>query len=51
MAAFLQPGQVVRPPISPESVLRAKTPVDISDSYGPIKLGLRLITGRMVQYE
>jgi hypothetical protein len=37
MAAFLQPGQVVRPAISPESVLRANTPVDISDSYGPMK--------------
>src|SRR5215213_986915 len=35
MAAFLQPGHVVRPAISPESVLRANTPVDISDSYGP----------------
>jgi hypothetical protein len=37
MAAFLQPGQVVRPAISPESVLRANTPVDISDSYGSMK--------------
>src|SRR5215212_4838739 len=37
MAAFLQPGHVVRPAISPESVLRANTPVDVSDSYGPMK--------------
>src|SRR5215204_4545740 len=36
MAAFLQPGQVVRPAISPESVLLANTPVDITDSYGPM---------------
>ena len=34
MAAFLQPGHVVRPAISSELVLRANTPVDISDSYG-----------------
>jgi len=37
MAAFLQPGHVVRPAISPISVLRDNTPVYISDFYGPMK--------------